>query len=659
VTPLSKPLLLYDGECAFCRAWLARWRHVIGERIEYAPYQEAAERFHAIPREEFARAVHLVEPGGRHSRAAEAVFRALACAPRHGWGLWLYRFVPGFAPLAEACYAWIARHRPLCERLTAMVWGPHLVPPGERYTAWLFQRVLGMVFLIAFLSLWTQIIGLVGREGILPAEEALQSVREHYGPIRLWLVPTLAWANASDWALHAMCATGATLSLLLVLGVTPAASLFGSWALYLSLATVAREFCAFQWDALLLETGFLALFLAPLRWWSRPGSDPLPSRLAMWALRALLFRLVFSSAVVKLASGDPTWRDLTALQFHYETQCLPPWTAWYAHQLPAGFQWLSAAMMFAIEGGAPFLVVAPRRIRFAAAGAIVGLQILIAATGNYGFFNLLAAALCLLLLDDGVWPWRWRAVRLARAEAGTPDGSRADGLRATGQDAIVASAAGRWPRWIVRPVLAALLLLSLVPVVDAFRRPTAWMGPLPSFHRLIAPLRIVNHYGLFSVMTTRRPEIILEGSTDGTHWREIAFRWKPGDVRRRPAFVAPHQPRLDWQMWFAALSDFRREGWFLAFCERLLQGSRPVRSLLAHDPFAAVPPRYLRAVVHDYRFTDPALRRATGAWWRREPVGLYCPVMTLQDGRLAPAVALPSGLYGHNHEAPARRRPVR
>jgi predicted DCC family thiol-disulfide oxidoreductase YuxK len=623
VTPLSKPLLLYDGECTFCRAWIARWRSVIGERIDYAPYQEAAGRLPDIPREAFARAVHLVEPGGRHSRAAEAVFRSLACAPGRGLGLLLYRFLPGFAPVSEACYAWVASHRPLCERLTAMVWGPHLVPPGERTTAWVFQRALGVVFLIAFLSLWTQIIGLVGREGILPAEEALRSVKEHYGPIRFWLVPTLAWMSASDGALHAMCAAGATLSLLLALGIAPAASLFGAWALYLSLATIAREFCAFQWDALLLETGFLALFLAPLRWWSRPGSDPLPSRLALWALRALLFRLVFSSAVVKLTSGDPTWRDLTALQFHYETQCLPPWTAWYAHQLPAAFQRLSVVVMFAIEGVAPFLVVAPRRIRFAAAGAIVALQGLIAATGNYGFFNLLAAALCLLLLDDGAWPWRWRAARL------------------TGPDAIGASAAGRWPRWIVRPVVVLLLLVGLVPMVDALRWPTAWMGPLPSLRRVIAPLRLVNHYGLFSVMTTRRPEIVLEGSADGTQWREIAFRWKPGDVRRRPAFVAPHQPRLDWQMWFAALSDYRREPWFLAFCERLLQGSRPVRSLLAPDSVGAASPRYLRAVVHDYRFTDPALRRATGAWWRRQPAGLYCPVMTLRDGRLAPADVLP------------------
>ncbi len=612
----SKPLLLYDGECRFCRAWIARWRHVIGERIDYAPYQEAAERLPEIPREEFARAVHLVEPGGRHSRGAEAVFRSLAYAPGHGWALWLYRFLPGAAPLSEACYAWVARHRPLWDRFTLAIWGPHLVPPGERRTAWVFLRVLGVVFLIAFLSLWTQVIGLVGREGILPAQEALQSVREHEGPIRYWLVPTLAWVNASDGALHAMCATGTALSLLLVLGIAPAASVFGCWALYLSLATIAREFCAFQWDALLLETGLLAIFLAPLRWWSRPGSDPPPSRLALWALRALLFRLVFSSAVVKLASGDPTWRNLTALQFHYETQCLPAWTAWYMDQLPAWFQRLSAAVMFAIEGLAPFLIVAPRRIRFAAAGAIVVLQTLIAATGNYGFFNLLTIALCLLLLDDGVWPWRWRAGR---------------------QDEAVVSLSGRWPGWVVRPVLAALLLVSLVPMLEALRRPPGWMGPLPSLYRLIAPLRAVNHYGLFSVMTTRRPEIVLDGSADGSTWREIAFRWKPGDLRRRPGFVVPHQPRLDWQMWFAALSDYRSEEWFLAFCERILTGSHPVMDLMAESPFAGTPPQYLRARVYEYHFTDTATRRATGTWWRREPMGLYCPVMTLVEGRLSRA----------------------
>lgn len=630
MTPPERPLLLYDGECSFCRAWIARGRRTIGERIEWVAYQEAGNRLPDLPRERFAHAVHLVEPGGRISHGAEAVFRALARAPGRGLPLFLYRFLPGFAAASEACYAWVAAHRPLCDRVTLAIWGPHLVPPGERLTSWLFLRALGLVYLVAFVSLWTQAIGLFGRDGILPAQELLDAIRAHYGPIRYWLLPTVAWAGAGDGALHAMLAAGTALSLLVIAGVAPAASLAGCWALYLSLVGIGRDFLAFQWDTLLLETGLLAIFLAPLRLVSRPGSDPPPSRLALWALRALLFRLFVSSAVGKLASGDPTWHDLTALEYHYQTQCLPPWTAWYFHHLPPALQRVSAATMFAIEGLVPFLILAPRRIRFAAAWAMIGLQALIAASGNYGFFNLLAAALCLTLFDDGAWPWRGR-----RAEPAPAPDQRAD----PGAD----RGAGRWPRWLLRPALTVLVLLGLVPMVDTLRLPTRWLGPLPALDGLLAPLRSVNHYGLFAVMTTRRPEIVLEASDDGVRWRELAFRWKPGDPLRRPAFVAPHQPRLDWQMWFAALGDYRSQPWFLAFCERLLAGSEPVRGLMAGGTAKGPPPRYLRALVYDYRFTDATTRRATGAWWERRLEGLYCPVLTLENGRLMAAPPVQPG----------------
>ena len=564
VEPEARPLLVYDGECAFCRAWIARWRHVIGERIDYAPYQDAAARLPDIPRERFAHAVHLVEPDGRHTQGAEAVFRSLAHAPGHGWGLWLYRFLPGFAPASEWCYRRIARHRPAFDRLTAGIWGPHLVPPGETLTAWIFLRVLGGVYFVAFVSLWVQILGLVGRQGILPAHDYLEAIRAHYGAIRYWFLPTLGWLNSSDAALQALCAAGALVSLLLIVGIAPVASLFGCWALYLSLTTVGQEFLWFQWDGLLLETGFLALFLAPWRWRSRPGGDPPPPRLALAMLRWLLFRLMFSSAVAKLASGDATWRDLTALQYHYQTQCLPPWIAWYAHQLPAWFQRLSAALMFVIEGLVPFLIVAPRRIRFAAAASLVGFQVLIGLTGNYGFFNLLASALCLLLLDDGVWPWRWRAARAARMTA-----ALAGGLPDLPAGAAETPGRAGWPAWILRPALAALFVLSLVPTFEVLHWPTRWMGPVPAVFRFASPFRTVDRYGLFAMMTTRRSEIVIEGSADGAQWREYGFRWKPGDVKRRPEFVAPHMPRLDWQMWFAALGDWRSETWVLYFCDRL------------------------------------------------------------------------------------------
>ena len=237
--------------------------------------------------------------------------------------------------MSDLCYRQIAAHRPGFDRLTFLLWGAHLVPPGETLTAWIFLRVLGVTYLIAFVSLWPQIIGLVGHDGILPVQPALESFRQHTGPLRYWMLPTLAWWNASDGALQALCAAGSLMSVLLIAGIAPVASLAGCWLLYLSLVTVGQDFLSFQWDALLLETGFLAMFLAPWRAWSRPRRDPPPSRLALWLLRWLLFRLMFSSALVKLASGDPVWRDLTALQYHYQTQCLPPWTAWYRASAPA------------------------------------------------------------------------------------------------------------------------------------------------------------------------------------------------------------------------------------------------------------------------------------------------------------------------------------
>lgn len=618
MSPSARPLLLFDGDCGFCRQWIERWRRSTGDAVDYAPYQSEAARFPEIPRERLAEAVHLIEPGGRVTRGAEAVFRALAAGPRWSWLRTVYEEAPGFASASEACYRFVARHRPLLTRVTRWVWGPHVTPPGEAVTAWLFLRGLGIVYGIAFVSLWVQLAGLIGSQGILPARELLAGLRAQVGPERYWLAPTLAWLDSGDAALSALCASGAALGALLALGFAPRFCLVGLWALYLSLATVCRDFLWFQWDGLLLETGFLAIFLAPWRWWYRPSRDPPPPRAPLRLLRWLLFRLMFASAVVKLASGDPAWRHLTALEYHYETQPLPPWTAWYAAHLPAWFQRASAAGVFLVEGLVPFLILAPRRIRFAGAGGMALLQLFIVLTGNYAFFNGLSLLLCLLLLDDGVW-----------RRAGTA------GVQAPSERAP----ARIWRTWVARPVLVALLLLSVVPVLDAFgARPTG-PDPLEIAYKAALPLRLVNHYGLFAVMTTERPEIVLEGSDDGASWKEYGFRYKPGDLGRRPGFVAPHQPRLDWQMWFAALGGYRNSPWFFSFCQRLLEGSKPVLGLLGTNPFPRAPPRYLRAVVYEYHFTDAATRRATGAWWRREWKGLYCPVLMLTNGLLAPAPA--------------------
>ena len=382
--------------------------------------------------------------------------------------------------------------------------------------------------------------------------------------------------------------------------------------LYLSLETIGQEFLSFQWDILLLEAGFLAIFLAPLQ--LRPGlaREHPPPRAIVWLFRWLLFRLMFSSGAVKLLSGDATWRNLTALSYHYWTQPLPTWIGWYANLLPEWFQRLSCFAMFAIELGVPVLIwvgPTPRRIAFA---AFVALQMLIFSTGNYGFFNPLTIALCMLLLDDSAWP---RRLRLWRA------------------DPSPAAAGFPWPRGVSGGAAAAVGLLTILQTFTPARLGIGWPQPLRAVQRAAAPLRLVGNYGLFAVMTTTRPEIVVEASDDGTAWQEYEFRWKVGDLARAPAFVEPHQPRLDWQMWFAALGRYEDNPWFLSFVLELLRGSKPVTALLARNPFPDHPPKYVRAVLYDYAFTDRTERRASGNWWKRERRGLYLPAVSLDAFR--------------------------
>jgi hypothetical protein len=468
----------------------------------------------------------------------------------------------------------------------------------------LFLRCLALVYVIAFVSLAVQVDGLIGSRGILPVAELLEEVRTAAGAERYWFLPTLLWLNDGDAFLRFLCWGGAALAVFLALDVAPAGVLALLWVFYLSLVQAGQVFLGYQWDALLLETGLLAVLLAPLRLRRcAPALDAPPSPLAVFMLRWLLFRLMLGSGAVKLLSGDPSWRSLSALGVHYETQPLPAWTSWYAHQFPAWFQTLSCALMFGVELGLPFLVLLPRRGRVLAFGPFVAFQVLIAATGNYAFFNLLTATLCLLLLDDAALP-AW--LRPAAATEGAVQ-SRS------------------WPRWVLWPAAAVLLAASGAHLLMTFRvRPPA---PLLLPAQLVAPFSAVNSYGLFAVMTTSRPEIVVEGSDDGAAWRPYAFKWKPGEPSRAPSFVAPHQPRLDWQMWFAALSRCESNPWFVRFLLKLSEASPPVLRLLESDPNAGRRPRYVRAVRYDYRFTDPGTRRREGAWWRRAEQGLYCPVV--------------------------------
>jgi uncharacterized membrane protein YphA (DoxX/SURF4 family) len=461
----------------------------------------------------------------------------------------------------------------------------------------------------------------------VPAERFLDAVRANFGPERYWEFPTLAWLGASDAFLRGLTLGGAALSLLLIAGVATAPVLVALWVLYLSLNVVGQDFLMFQWDGLLLEAGLLAIFLAPFQFLPRLRREREPSRAVLWLLRFLTFRLVVSSGLAKLVSRDPTWRNLTALNYHYETQPLPTPLGWYAHQLPVEFHKFSVAAVLFVEIVVPLLVFAPRRVRFFGAGAMISLQVLIALTGNYTIFNLLTIALCLLLFDDAALgrmvPRRLRQRLPAEATASTPPPAR--GGRRPGLDASV-----RWLKGALTAALVALIVSAGVLEIPGVRFDWELPRPVARLLSLMRALRVTSGYGLFAVMTTSRFEIVIQGSRDGETWEDYEFKYKPGDVNRRPRWVTPHQPRLDWQMWFAALGTYQDNPWFSNLMLRLLRGSPEVLALFDKNPFSGAPPRYLRALFYDYHFTDFSTRRATGAWWRRELKGQYFPTVSVR-----------------------------
>ena len=617
--------MVYDGDCRFCTLWIQRWQQTTGERVDYLPFQDESigERFPEIPRARFEKAVQLIETDGRVYSGAEAALRALAKNPAREWPLRSYERSPLFARVAERSYRFVAEHRSFFSGLTRIGYGSHVEHPSHFLVRWTFLRALGIIYLIAFVSLWTQIDGLVGSQGILPTDQFMGGFRQQVdqqqiGLNRYRLLPTVCWWSATDASLRWQCAAGTVLALLVIIGIAPTPCLFLLWLIYLSLASVCRVFLGFQWDNLLLEAGFLAIFLAPFQLWPRPSLETPPSRLVLWLMRWLLFRLMFESGCVKLLSGDPTWRDLTALAVHYETQPLPTWIGWYAHQFPLWSQKISCLGMFIIELVIPFLFFAPRRLRIFGAAVAAFLQVVIIATGNYTFFNWLALALCLTLLDDYFlayfMPHRlhtWFAFNVSR-------------LRHQ-----------RWLRLrrsIIIPLAMVVISVTFLQLLAMFDVRSALFKPVAAVNQWLAPTRSFNSYGLFAVMTTTRPEIIIEGSHDGINWLPYEFKYKPGDVKRRPAFVAPHQPRLDWQMWFAALGNWRQNPWVLNLATRLLRGSPEVLALLKKNPFPDKPPRFVRATLYDYRFADFEERKQSGAWWTRKPTGEFLAPISLREG---------------------------
>ena len=459
---------------------------------------------------------------------------------------------------------------------------------------WLWLRALGLIFLSAFYSLYSQITGLIGPRGILPAGEYLRAVRDATA-LPWWAAPTLYWLGSSDGVLLAVVLLGAAASLLLVANVAPRACIAVALICFLSFVSVGQEFAGYQSDGMLLEAGFLSLFYAPRG--LRPGLGAPASRLPLFLLLWEWFRIYFESGVVKLLSGDEQWRNLTALDHYYENGPLPTWLGWYLQQLlPHGFHAGTAALTFVVELGVALLMFGPPRARRICFWLVTPFQAVIILTANYAFLNYIVLALGVLLLDTGPWvPSRWPA----RALLG----------------------------WIfLATLLVAPGLSHLIP------------RPLRAPAAVLEPFRVANRYGLFAVMTRDRFEIEFQHSEDGEHWTPYGFRYKPQDVQRAPGIYAPYQPRFEWNLWFAALSSWRSDVWVLQTEVRLLEGSPEVLQLFAKG--GPEKPRFVRAVKWQYWFTTPAERRASGAWWKREERGLYAPELTL-DGGEPKAVRLP------------------
>ncbi len=443
----------------------------------------------------------------------------------------------------------------------------------------IYRVALGLVYLCAFGSLAVQWKGLIGSHGISPVGEFLEWL-PHYGFLgRINQLPTLVWLSPTDGMLFFLCWAGIVVSLALIVGILPRASAWLLWIFYLSLANVGDVFLQYQWESLLLEAGFLAPFLFV-------RGEPPP--FFVWLNRWLLFRLLFASGMAKILSGDPTWRDLSAMAYHFQTQPLPTPLAWYAQQLPAAIQKLCTLGTLAAEIVVPFLFFLPRRCRIVAFWIETTLQVSILLTGNYGYFNWLTIALALLLLDDDYL-----------GEPHAPPTPR---------------------RYWGSSIAGGLIFIVTLGAVS--QRENFLVDFASRF-------RIVSTYGLFAVMTTTRNEIVIEGSEDKKDWREYEFQDKPGDPKRAPPIVAPHLPRLDWQAWFAALSQFERESWLQRLLLGLFRGEKDVLALFERVPFEH--PRYLRVRLYLYRFSDYATWKRDHVWWVRTLIGEYAPVLSLKS----------------------------
>lgn len=467
---------------------------------------------------------------------------------------------------------------------------------GFWLTRLLFQRGLAAIYLVAFLAAANQFRPLLGERGLLPVRRFLERSRPRDSPSLFWLgysdrlAGLLAWSGV---ALSALALTGLPESL----GTPASMAVWGLlWVLYLSFVNVGQTFYAYGWESLLLETGFLAIFLG--------GAGTEPPEVLIWLLRWVLFRVMFGAGLIKIR-GDECWRELTCLAWHYETQPLPNPISWWLHRSPAWLHKTGVAFTHFAQLVVPFFYFFPAPVRWVAGALTLLFQGTLIVSGNLSWLNWLTALLALACFDDALLAALLPLEPAAAAPAALPHQAAA---------------------WAVAALVA---VLSVRPVRNMLSRRQLMNARFDPFH-------LVNTYGAFGSVTRRRMEVVLEGTdadavTEETVWREYEFRGKPGDPSRRPPLVAPYHLRLDWQMWFAAMSPYHYHPWILRLVARLLEGDRATLGLLARNPFPGEPPRHVRGRLYVYRFTSPDERRASGRWWSRSLAGEYLPILSREE----------------------------
>jgi hypothetical protein len=487
-------------------------------------------------------------------------------------------------------------------------------PPAHGYwlTRFVILRLLGIVYAVAFLALARQVLPLLGHAGLLPADVFLDRIAAHTGSrvAGFELLPSIFWLGISDRALVCGAWLGVALALLVAAGFANALLLVVLWALYLSYVHVGQDWYGYGWEIQLCETGFLAIFFCPLLD-PRPFPRTPPPVPVLWCLRWLIFRIMLGAGLIKLR-GDPCWRDLTCLYWHYETQPLPNPLSRRLHFMPGWFHRAGVGFNHLAELVAPWFLIAPRRIRHVAGAILLTFQLFLIASGNLSFLNWLTIVPILACFDDGLLvhllPGRLVARAARAAETARP--SRAQAIAAGGLVVLVA-------------------VLSVAPVRNL-------LSSRQAMNRSFDPLELVNTYGAFGSVGRERYEIVFEGTRDAVPderatWKEYEFPCKPGDPNRRPCVVAPYQYRLDWQIWFAAMSSAEHYPWTLHLVWKLLHNDPGTLGLLANDPFPGAPPRWIRARLYRYRFALPD--DPSGAWWQRTLVGEWLPPLSVDSAR--------------------------